>query len=77
MLFPARHLYLIFVELCQLNYLYLAFDIYFLWKDLFIIFESKASLTVLSLFTVLTLGEIKFLSEHLFSFVMCFSASIF
>ena len=49
----------------------------FLWIDLFNIFKSKASLTVLSLFTVITMGEIKFLSEQLFNFMMCSSASIF
>ena len=45
----------------------------FLWIDLFKILESKASLTVLSLFTKITIGEMKFLSEQLFNFMMCSS----
>ena len=45
--------------------------------DLFEIFESKDSLTALSLFTVITIGEMKILSEQLFNFMMCFSASNF
>ena len=51
--------------------------IFFLWIESFKIFEFKASLTVLSLFTVITIGEMKFLSEQLFNFMMCFSSSNF
>ena len=42
----------------------------FLCIVLFKILESIASLTVLSLFTVLTIGVMKFLSEQLFDFII-------
>ena len=49
----------------------------FLWIDLFKILESRANLTVLSLFSVITVGDMKFLSEQLFNFMMCFSSISF
>ena len=51
--------------------------VFILWMDLFKILESRASLTVLSLFTVITIGDIKILSEQLFNFIMRFSSSNF
>ena len=42
----------------------------FLWIALFMTLESMASFFVLSLLTVITIGEIKFLSLHLSSMIM-------
>ena len=55
------------------------FDIWylFLWMDLFNTFESTASFIVWSFFTVTTMGDMKYLSGQLESFMICFSASNF
>ena len=38
----------------------------FIWNDLFNIFESSASLTNLFLLTVITIADMKFLSQQIF-----------
>ena len=49
----------------------------FLWMALFNTFEFSASFIVWSFFTVTTMGDMKYLSGQLESFMMCFSASNF
>ena len=50
---------------------------FFLWMALFNTFDSSASFTVWSFFTVTTIGDIKYLSGQLESFIICFSSNNF
>ena len=49
----------------------------FLWMALFNILKSIASLQVWSFFTVTTIGDMKYLSGKLETFIICFSSSNF
>ena len=49
----------------------------FLWMALFNTFESSASFIIWSFFTVTTIGDMKYLSGQLESFMICFSSNNF